>query len=87
MRMRQGIGMKLLRLLIGAGIIEIVTEHKYLGTDIDNRLNWNINTHKLCSKANQRIYFLRKLKLFNIDIMMSYQSVIQSVVLEYCMAK
>ena len=118
MRMRQGIGMKLFSLLIGAGIIvwswihkvivfdfrrnyqkeiepvvngveiEIVTENKYLGTYIDNQLNWNVNTHKLCSKANQRIYFLRKLKLFNIDldIMMFYQSVIQSVVMFYSIA-
>ena len=64
--------------------IEIVTEHKYLGTYIDNQLKWNINTHKLCStKAKQRIYFLRKLKLFNIDhdiMMLFYYSVIQSVV-------
>ena len=47
--------------------IETVTDHRYLGIHIDNRLNWNINTQKLCSKANQRIYFLRKLKLFNIE--------------------
>ena len=47
--------------------IEIVTEHKYPGTYIDNQLNWNINTHKHCSQANQRIYFRRKLKLFYID--------------------
>ena len=43
--------------------IEIVTDHKYLGIYIDNHLNWNTNTQKLCSKANQRIYFLMKLEL------------------------
>ena len=70
--------------VINGGEIDIVTEHKYLGTYIDNQLNWNVNTRKLCSKANQRIYFLRKLKLFNIDrdiMMLFYHSVIQSVVM------
>ena len=69
--------------------IEIVTEYKYLGTYIDSHLNWNVNTQKLCSKANQRIYFLRKLKLFNIDrdiTMMFYQSAIQSVITFSCIA-
>ena len=38
---------------------------------------------KLCSTANQRMYLLRKLKIFNIDrdiIMLFYKSAIQSVI-------
>ena len=63
--------------------IEIVTEYT------DSHLNWNVNTQTLCSKANRRIYFLRKLKLFNIDrdiMMMFYQSAIQSVITFSCIA-
>ncbi len=63
--------------------IEIITEHKYLGTYIDSHLNWNVNTQKLCSKANS------KAKFFNIDcniIRMFYQSVIQSVIAFSCIA-
>ena len=72
--------------------IEIVTEYKYLGTYIDSHLNWNVNTQKLCSKANQRIYFLRKLKLFNIDrdIMMMFLPKCHTIcyyVLLHCMGK
>ena len=67
----------------------IVTEHKYLY--INNQFNWNINTHKLCSKANQWIYFLRKLKLFNIDrdimTVLPECHTICCYVLWYCMAK
>ena len=42
----------------------------------------------MCSKANQlRLYFLRKLRSFNVDIdvmFLFYQSVIQSVITFYC---
>ena len=64
-------------------ILKLSLNYKYIGTYIDSHLNWNVNTQKLCSKANQRIYFLRKLKLFIIDrdiMMMFYQSAIQSVI-------
>ena len=46
--------------------VEIVSEYKYLGTIIDNKLDWNKNTQKMCAKANQRLYFLRKLRSFNV---------------------
>ena len=63
--------------------VEIVKEYKYLGTFIDEDLNWNRNTKHICCKANQRLYFLRKLKSFqaNQDILfLFYESVIQSVI-------
>ena len=42
--------------------VEIVTNYKYQGTIIDNKLDWSPNTEACCKKANQRMYFLRKLK-------------------------
>ena len=53
-------------LLIDHDEIEIVSEYKYLGTYIDNKLDWNTNTQKIVSKANQRTYLLRKLKSFSV---------------------
>ncbi len=63
-------------------VIQQVTEYKYLGTVIDNKLKWSSNTHMLCGKANQRLYFLRKLKEFNVDnriLVLFYRSLIQSI--------
>ena len=61
--------------------VEIVTNYKYLGTIIDNKLDWSPNTEACCMKANQRMYFLRKLKQFKVDkniLVRFYQTVIQS---------
>jgi hypothetical protein len=46
--------------------VEVVNNFKYLGTNIDSNLNWKINTQKLVAKANQRMFFVRKLKSFNV---------------------
>ncbi len=63
--------------------IEQVNEYKYLGTVIDDKLNWNKNTQVVFGKVMQRMFFLRKLKQFNVDktiLHLFYQSVIQSIV-------
>ena len=52
---------------IGTDTVEIVNEYKYLGTIIDNQLNWSSNIRQLYSKCQQRLYFLRKLNEFHID--------------------
>ena len=67
---------------IGGDTIEQVSEYKYLGTIIDDKLRWDANTKKIQSKGNQRLYFLRKLRSFNVKsetLALFYQSVIQSV--------
>ena len=67
---------------IGTDTVEIVNEYKYLGTIIDNQLNWSSNIRQLYSKCQQRLYFLRKLNEFHIDhtiMHMFYTSVIQSI--------
>ena len=63
--------------------VETVSDLKYLGTFIDSNMNWNTNTQKLVAKANQRMFFIRKLKSFSVgnDILfLFYQSVIQSII-------
>ena len=67
---------------IGTDTVEIVNEYKYLGTIIDNQLNWSSNIRQLYSKCQQRLYFLRKLNEFHIDhtiMHLFYTSVIQSI--------
>ena len=62
--------------------VEIVSEYKYLGTIIDDRLNWNKNTENVYKKCQQRLHFLRKLRSFDVDIKLLklfYISFVQSV--------
>ena len=71
------------KIFIGGDAIEQVSEYKYLGTVIDDKLSWDENTKKLQSKGNQRLYFLRKLRSFNVrsqTLALFYQSIIQSVI-------
>ena len=47
--------------------VEQVDVFKLLGTFIENDLKWNNNCDKIISKARQRLYFLRKLKSFQVN--------------------
>ena len=51
---------------------------------IDDKLKWIDNTDALCKKGSQRMYFLRKLKHFNVDstsiLNLFYSSVVKSAV-------
>ena len=62
--------------------VEIVSKYKYLGTTISNDLKWGENMKIQLRKAQSRIYFLRKLKEFNVDqtiMKLFYSSVVESV--------
>ncbi|XP_070212611.1 uncharacterized protein [Littorina saxatilis] len=63
--------------------VEMVDTYKYLGTIIDNQLDWSPNVDAVCKRANQRLFFLRKLRQFHVDpqiLHLFYQATIQSVV-------
>ena len=67
--------------------IQSVKSFKYLGTIIDNELSWKDQCQSLYAKAQQRMYFLRKLNSFHVDrtiLMLFYKSVIESVMLFSC---
>lgn len=67
--------------------VEMVDSYKYLGTIIDNRLNFEQNTSQICKKGAQRLYFLRRLNFFNVDktlMVLFYRSFIESV-LSFCL--
>ena len=45
--------------------VGLVETYKYLGSLIDNKLNFNFNTEMLCKKGQQRLFCLRKLSKFD----------------------
>ena len=68
--------------------LELVDSYKYLGTIIDRKLLFKENTLAVCSKVQQRLFFLRKMRSFSVCstmMMMFYRSFIESV-LSFCMA-
>ena len=52
---------RLLPLTIDGAAVERVSSTKFLGVHISDDLSWTTNTASLVKKANQRLYFLRKL--------------------------
>ena len=69
-------------LTISGETVEQVPSYKYLGITITEKLNWNIQCDQLLRKSNQRLYFMKKLKSFNVqkDIMqLFHQSLLESV--------
>ena len=62
--------------------VEEVEVYKYLGVYINYRLDWKSNTDAVYKKGMSRLYFLRKLRSFNVCskmLEMFYQSVVASV--------
>ena len=51
-------------LKINDQIIDQVCTYKYLGVTIDGKLHWSDTKNNIKSKANKRLYFVRKLGQF-----------------------
>ncbi len=65
---------------INGTAVEIVSQYKYLGTVLDDKLTFEANTDYICKKA--KLFFLRKLRDFNVDrslLKMFHLSFIESV--------
>ena len=63
--------------------VDQVDSYKYLGLTIDKELSWKDHANTVYKKLNSRIYFLRKLKYFNVDntlLELFYKSIIESVI-------
>merc|ERR1712035_43413 len=63
--------------------VQGVEEYKYLGVQLDNRLEWKVNTEYIYKKGQSRLYFLRKLRSFNVCSKMLhlfYKSVVESAI-------
>ena len=48
--------------------VEIVHSLKYLGTILEGKLKWDLNTDAITKKGHQRLHLLRKLRSFNVDL-------------------
>ena len=62
--------------------VEAVEDYKYVGVTINHSLDWRSNTEDVYKKGMSRLYFLRKLRSFNVCSKMMeifYQYVVASV--------
>ena len=69
-------------------LVERVNNYKYLGVIFDEQLNWHEHAHKVQTKLNQRLFFLRKLFYVNIDsklLSLFYKSCVLSI-LNFCIS-
>ncbi|KAI3368599.1 hypothetical protein L3Q82_025602 [Scortum barcoo] len=74
------------RSIIKGDCVEVVHTYKYLGVQLDDKLDWTANTDALCRKGQSRLYFLflRRLASFNICkklLQIYHQSVVASALL------
>lgn len=63
--------------------INQVVSYKYLGVHIDSPLTWHVHVDNLCSKIQQRMYFLRRLRLYGVNsklMFLFYQMILESVI-------
>ena len=51
---------------IGGTDVDMVDKYKYLGVTLDNKLDWYDNTEAIYKKGLSRLYFLRRLRSFNV---------------------
>ena len=58
----------------------MVPAYKYLGVTLDNKLDWSTNTEAIYKKGLSQLYFLRRLRSFNVCKQMFYQSVVASTI-------
>ena len=54
-------------LLIQDANIAQVDSYKYLGVHIDNNLSWSVHVNSVCSRIQQRLHFLRRLRVFGVQ--------------------
>ena len=71
-------------LVIDGRTVEIVQHFKYLGSTISSNLKLELNVFNIVKKAQQRLYFLRRLRSFGLttQVMLNfYRAVIESVLI------
>lgn len=62
--------------------VEIVSHFTFLGVLISNDLKWTLNVDQIVMKAQQRLFFLRRLKSFHVSVALLskfYRAVIESI--------
>ena len=69
-------------LMIDGRTVEIIQHFKFLGSTISSNLKWELSVVNIVKTAQQRLYFLRRLRSFGLttQVMLNfYRAVIESV--------
>ncbi|KAI5629970.1 gastrula zinc finger protein XlCGF28.1-like [Silurus asotus] len=69
-------------LIIDGSSVEIVKSTKFLGVHLADDLTWSLNTSSITKKAQQRLYFLRRLRKAHLPppiLTMFYRGTIESI--------
>ncbi|KAI5090364.1 gastrula zinc finger protein XlCGF28.1-like [Silurus meridionalis] len=69
-------------LTIDGSSVEIVKSTKFLGVHLADNLTWSLNTSSITKKAQQRLYFLRRLRKAHLPppiLSMFYRGTIESI--------
>ncbi|KAI5086511.1 gastrula zinc finger protein XlCGF28.1-like, partial [Silurus meridionalis] len=69
-------------LIIDGSSVEIVKSTKFLGVHLADKLTWSLNTSSITKKAQQRLYFLRRLRKTHLPppiLSMFYRGTIKSI--------
>ena len=67
---------------ITGSAVEIVQSTKFLGVHITENLTWSLNTNSIAKRAQQRLYFLRRLKKAHLPppiLTMFYRGTVESI--------
>ncbi|KAI4896098.1 hypothetical protein NFI96_006456 [Prochilodus magdalenae] len=67
---------------INGSAVEIVQSTKFLGVHITENLTWSLNTSSIAKKAQQRLYFLRRLRKAHLPppiLTMFYRGTVESI--------
>lgn len=56
----------LIPIAIQVSEVEMVSSHRYLGVQLDDKLDWKSHLETVYKKGQSRLYFLRRLRSFNI---------------------
>ena len=63
--------------------IKQVISYRYLGIHLDNLFSWSDHVDFVCSRLQQRLYFLRRLRVFGVSqnvMFLFYQAVMERVI-------
>lgn len=63
--------------------VEQVTSYKYLGIRLDPQLSWTSQDESVCSRVNQRLHFLRRLRVHGVAnniLMLFYTANMESII-------
>ncbi|KAK2912264.1 hypothetical protein Q8A73_006377 [Channa argus] len=69
-------------MIIGGSSVEIIKSTKFLGVHLADNLTWSVNTSSITKKAQQRLYFLRRLRKAHLPppiLTMFYRGTIESI--------